>query len=61
MSEHKHHHHHHHHYEDEATAFKRKSLLSVKRRKALAKYGFMALCAVAVLMAIATIMVYKLT
>ena len=35
--------------------------MSIRRRKKLAKYAFWALCAVAVLMGIATIVVYKLT
>ena len=61
MSDNKHHHHHHHHHTDEATEFKRKSLLSIKRKKIIAKYSFWVLCAIAVVMAIATIVVYKLT
>ena len=61
MSDHKHHHHHHHHHEDEASAFKRKNLLSMKRRKVIAKYAFMALCAVAVIIGIATVVVYMFT
>ena len=61
MSEHQHHHHHHHHKEDDASRFKRKSLLSIRRRKIIEKYAFWALCILAVLMAIATIVVYKLT
>lgn len=61
MSEHHHHHHHHHHKEDDATRFKRKSLLSIQRRKKLTKIAFWLLCAIAVLMGIATIVVYKMT
>ncbi|MCR4810122.1 MAG: hypothetical protein K5896_09730 [Prevotella sp.] len=61
MSEHTHHHHHHHHKEDDASRFKRKSLLSLHRRKVIKKYAFIALCIIAVLMAIATVVVYRLT
>lgn len=60
MAEHTHHHHHHHH-TDEATEFKRKSLLSIRRRKVLTKYAFGALCSIAVIMAIAVVVVYWLT
>ena len=52
---------HHHHKEDDASRFKRKSLSSIRRRKLIAKYAFWALCVLAVLMAIATIVVYKFT
>ena len=57
MSEH-HHQHHHHHREDDASRFKRKSLLSIQRRKVMEKYAFVALCVVAALMGLATILVY---
>ena len=60
MSEH-HHHHRHHHEEDDASRFKRKSLSSIRRRKLIAKYAFWALCVLAVLMGIATIVVYKIS
>lgn len=59
--EHTHHHHHHHHYkEDDASRFKRLSLMSIERRKKMAKWGFRILCVIAVLMAIAVFVVYRL-
>ena len=58
--QHHHHHHHHHHHEDDATRFSRESLLSIKRRKVLKKWAFRALCAVAVIMAIAVAVLYNI-
>ena len=52
------HHHHHHHREDDATRFKRKSLLSIKRRKIIKKWAFRALCVVAVIMAVLVVLAY---
>jgi len=56
---HQHHHHHHHHYDD-ATKFKLRTLQWQKRRKKIEKYGFWILCAVAVIMFIAVLVVYKM-
>lgn len=58
MSEKKHHHHH--HYEDDATRFKRKSLLSIERRKKLKKWSFVALCTIAVIMGILVVLAYTI-
>lgn len=61
MSEQQHHHHHHHHHQlDDATIFKHKQLNSIKRRKIIKKWAFRALVVVAIIMAIATIVVYRM-
>ncbi len=60
MAEESNHHHHHHHREDDATRFKRKSLMSIKRRKIIKKWAFRALCAVAVIMAILVFLAYTI-
>ena len=54
------HHHHHHRHEDEATKFKRRSLMAIEMRKKIAKWTFRALCVIAVIMAIAVVIVYML-
>ena len=63
MSEHTHHHHHHHHHHKntDIAAQAHRELLSIARRKNIGKWIFRALCVVAVLMAIAVVVVYKLT
>ncbi len=59
--EHQHHHHHHHHHrEDDATRFKRKSLLSIERKKKIQKWTFRALCIIAVIMAILVGLAYTI-
>ena len=62
MSEtnHEHHHHHHHHHMDGASMFKHKQLQAIKRRKIIAKWAFRALIVVAIIMAIAVIVVYRM-
>jgi hypothetical protein len=61
MAEQEHHHHHHHHRkEDDASRFKRESLLWIKRRRVIKKWAFRALCALAVIMAIAVAVVYNI-
>ncbi len=61
MSENEHHHHHHrHHHEDDGTRFKRKNLLSIKRRKTIKKWGFVALCTIAVIMGILVVLAYTI-
>lgn len=60
MSEQNHHHHHHHHHEDDATRFKRKSLLSIKRKKIIRKWALRALCCLAVIMAILVVLAYTI-
>lgn len=63
MSEQQHQHHHHHHHKhrsDWATDFKRKSMNSILRQKKIEKWLLRILIAVAVIMAIAVIVVYKL-
>ena len=57
---HHHHHHHHHHKEDDASRFKRKSLLSIERKKQYQKWGFRALCVLAVFMAILVVLAYTI-
>lgn len=57
--EHIHHHHHHRHKEDGATKFKRTSLAAIDRRKAIEKYGKIALFILAVLMGLAVVVAYK--
>jgi Co/Zn/Cd efflux system component len=57
---HHHHHHHHHHKEDDAARFKRINLLSIQRRKTLKKWGFRALCLVAVIMAVLVMLAYTI-
>lgn len=54
------HHHHHHHHEDDATRFKRKSLLSIRRRKKIKKWGFVALCVIAIIMGILVVLAYTI-
>lgn len=56
---HEHHHHHHHHKPDAASLFKRRSLASLERRKTIEKVLKIALITIAVLLAIATVIVYK--
>lgn len=60
MSENSEHHHHHHHRIDAATMFKQKQLQAIKRRKIIKKWAFRALVAVAIIMAIAVIVVYRM-
>lgn len=55
-----HHHHHHHHKEDDASRFKRKSLLSIKRRKIITKWLFGVLCIIAVFMLILVVLAYTI-
>lgn len=45
---------------DEASRFKRQSLLAIERRKKLAKWGYTALWVLAVIMAITVIVVYSI-
>jgi len=55
---HHHHHHHHHHHRDDASRFKEKSLRAIKLNRLAEKWGFRALCLVALLMILAVIGVY---
>lgn len=58
---HEHHeHHHHHHHMDDASRFKRDSLLSMKRKKLFAKWLFRALWAVAFILLIVVVALYTL-
>lgn len=61
MSQSDHHHHHHHHRLDSASRWKRKSLLSIERRKLFKKWLFRILVAIAIFMAIAVVYVYSVT
>ncbi|MBR1485140.1 MAG: hypothetical protein IJ612_05550, partial [Prevotella sp.] len=54
------HHHHHHHKMDDASKFKRNSLLAIERRKKLAKYGLWAAYALAAFMVLAVIIAYTI-
>lgn len=61
MAEERHHHHpHHHHKVDDATRFKRKSLISIKRRKRLKKWLFGTLCVLAVAMLVLVALAYTI-
>ena len=53
-----HHHHHHHHKMDGASKFKRDSLLAIKRRKQIAKWGMRIMIGLAIFMAIMVVLVY---
>ena len=53
-----HHHHTHNQHMDSASRFKYESLRAIKRRKLLAKWGFRALVAIAILAVAALIAVY---
>ena len=55
-----HHHHHHHHHMDGASEFKRKSLLSIRRRKIIEKWGFRILLAIAAVLALAVVAAYTI-
>lgn len=57
---HHHHHHHHHHHEDDASRFKRESLMSIQRKKAIAKWLFRSLWVIAFILMIAVAVVYTL-
>lgn len=59
MSE-KNNHQHHHHREDEASRFKRLSLLSIKRRKIIKKWTFRVLCCIAIVMAVLVALAYTI-
>lgn len=58
--EHQHHHHHHHHREDDASRFKRKSLLSIERNKKIQKWTFRVLCVIAIVMALLVALAYTI-
>ena len=60
MSEHTHHHHHSHYSHDDAFIESRRALSSIERRKIIGKWLFRILCVVAVLMAIAVVVVYRM-
>lgn len=45
---------------DDASRFKRKSLMAIDRRKKLAKWGYVALWVVAVIMAVVVAVVYSI-
>ena len=53
-----HQHHHRHHKEDDATRFKRKSLLAIERQKTIRKWAFRGLCLVAILMGVLVLLAY---
>ena len=55
-----HHHHHHHHKEDDATRFKRKSLLSLERRKKFRKWGLIILSIMAIILGILVVLAYTI-
>lgn len=57
---HHHHHKHHHHKHDGASRWKRKSLLSIERRKTFLKWFYRFLIVVAVILFIAVIIVYSI-
>ncbi|MBR0049500.1 MAG: hypothetical protein IJP74_09310 [Prevotella sp.] len=57
-SEHSHHHHHHH--SDGATEFKRRSLQAIERRKAMAKWLWRVMVAVAIIMGVAVVAAYTI-
>ena len=54
------HHHHHHHKSDGAHIFKKKSLAAIKRRKLIERVLKIALCVVAIIMAIAAVLAYTI-
>jgi len=58
--QHHHHHHHHHHREDDATRFKRQSLLSIERNKKIQKWTFRVLCSLAIVMALLVALAYTI-
>ena len=61
--QHQHHHHHSHshkHHVDDATLFQRRSLNSIKMQKLIAKWGLRVLLVIAILMVLATILVYNI-
>ena len=63
MSEHthhSHHHHHHHHSHDDSYVQSHRALSSIERRKLIGKWLFRVLCVVAILMAIAVVVVYRM-
>lgn len=54
---------HHHHYnskEDDASKFKRKSLLAIERRKVIKTWGLRILYLLAIIMAILVVLVYTI-
>lgn len=53
-----HHHHHHHHHEDSAERFKKRTLMTAKRRKLLEKYLFRVTCLVALIVVLTCLYVY---
>ena len=54
------HHHHHHHKSDGAHNFNKKSLAAIKRRKLIERVLKIALCVVAIIMAIAVVLAYTI-
>ena len=58
QQEQQHHHHHHHHHRDAATAFKRKSLKAIERRKVIERVLKIVVLTIAVLMFIAVVLAY---
>lgn len=59
MTEHKHSHHHHHKM-DGATRFKRKSLMAIERRKKFARFAWIALSTIAIILGIFVVVIYVL-
>ena len=53
-----HHHHHHHHHEDSAERFKKRTLMTAKRRKLIEKYLFRVTCLVALIVVLTCLYVY---
>ena len=58
MEQEQHHHHHHHHKKDGASLFKERSLANIRRKKLIEKVLKIALIIIAILMALATLLVY---
>lgn len=53
-------HHHHHHQKDGATLFRQRSLANIQRKKVLEKVLKITLIIIAILMALATLLVYTI-
>lgn len=60
MSTHTSHHHHHHQHRDGASLFKQRSLRAIERNKQIQKGLFYTLVAIAILMAIAVVVLYRM-
>lgn len=57
---HHHHHHHHHQHVDEATKWKRRSLMAIERRKVIKKWLWRFMVCLAIIMGVLVLIVYNM-